>query len=84
MLWQNSNSACRLVPMISRLAVANELRTTVDTELIMDDQLVLMLFSKAIVLHENGRPPLTGPWPENWYADDVYQRAAALALKKTA
>ena len=42
---------------------------------------VLTALARAIVLHENGRPPKG--WPSGWYASDLYDKAASLVLPPT-
>jgi len=45
----------------------------------LTDKKILIELSKAIVLHENGKP-IKGK-PQFWYKDEIYKKAADLAFK---
>jgi len=58
-------------------AVARRLGVGVDTPLALTRE-HLITVARAIVIHENGRPP--AGWPADWYSDAQYEKAADLAL----
>jgi hypothetical protein len=59
--------------------VAEQLQCNTLTHLKVYDLNILTTLARAIVLHEQGRPPFDSKWPENWFMDDLYQKAAQLA-----
>lgn len=61
---------------IFHVARALGVKRTAEIDLTVHETLVA--FAAAIVRHENGKPPAGKP--EDWYAPDVYDRAATLAL----
>jgi hypothetical protein len=58
--------------------VAARLGVAVDQEINPQKRDVLIGLARAIVRHENGRPPEGSP--ADWYGQDLYDRAADLAL----
>lgn len=58
--------------------VARRLRVGRNDMIDIEDPFVLIELAKAIAVHENGRPPKGAP--RNWYDEESYFRAAALAL----
>ena len=67
------NNSAAYVQHVSRL-------TGLDPDEPIDflDEYICTAVAKAIVRHENGDPRAFGA-PENWYAEDVYQRSAVMA-----
>ena len=58
--------------------VARRLKIKPSQEVDTRDGLTLIALAKAICVHENGHPP--PGWPADWYTDEVYRRAAQMAL----
>lgn len=67
------NNSAAYVQHVSRL-------TGLDPDEPIDflDEYICTAVAKAIVRHENGDPRAFGA-PDNWYAEDVYQRSAVMA-----
>jgi hypothetical protein len=60
--------------------VAQRLGVGPDDEVNVLQRATLVGLARAIVRHENGRPPAGVPIPPDWYDADTYDRAADLAL----
>jgi hypothetical protein len=62
--------------------VAARLSTGPDDEINIEKRSTLIALTRAIVRHENGRPPDGAP--SDWYSQDLYDRAADLAFDRSA
>lgn len=58
-------------------AVAGRLGVKATDHVNFFNRKTLLIFTAAIVIHENGRPPVN--YPEAWYAPEIYETAADAA-----
>ncbi len=58
--------------------VAKRIGVKRDTKINLEDPFILIELAKAITMHENGR--VLPNYPRNWYRDEQYFKAAAMAL----
>ncbi len=59
-------------------SVARTLKIKHTESLDLKDRKTLVALARAIVLHENGKPPAGRP--PGWYGDDLYMKAANLVI----